>query len=257
MADSKRPLIEHCRARAAVFEAVLPDTQAALAEMCRLRHFRAGETITHQDERADFIGCVLSGILRMQKTLADGRQHIVGLLIEGDLFGRMFDGPSEFSVEAATDVEFCAFPRPAFEALLQRAPDLDRAVMLNILTELDRARDWMLILSNQKISSRLAGFMILMMSRFRGIDRLLVQGSEGIELRIPIGRTDLAHLLGTRPESVSRAFHGLEDAGEIEILEPDRVLVRDIEALAQRAGDDEIAGLSDLRGLLAAERGAG
>lgn len=222
--------------------------------MCRPRRFAAGQTIIPEDEAADFVGCVLSGILRMQKSLADGRQHIVGLLVEGDMFGRVFDGASEFSVEAATDVEFCAFPRAKFEALLRHAPDLDRAVLLNILNELDRARDWMLILSNQRISSRLAGFLVLMVSRFSHVEHVLAPRDGGLEIRIPINRTDLAHLLGTRPESISRAYHWLRDEGDIEILDHDRVLVRDLDRLANRAGEDDILAIPSVRDLLAAGR---
>lgn len=225
--------------------------------MCRPRRFAAGETIIHEDEATDYVGCVQAGILRMQKTLADGRQHIVGLLVEGDMFGRVFDGASEFSVEAATDVEFCSFPRAPFEALLLRAPDLDRAVLLNILTELDRARDWMLILSNQKISSRLAGFLILMVFRFAHITHVITPRDEGLAIRIPINRTDLSHLLGTRPESISRAFHWLQDEGDIDILDHDQVLVRDLDRLARRAGQDEILAMSSVRDLIAARRLAG
>lgn len=246
--------MHRCHAGSSALVDVRPETRAELETMCRPRRFVAGQTIIPEDEATDFVGCVLSGILRMQKTLADGRQHIVGLLVEGDMFGRIFDGASEFSVEAATDVEFCAFPRAQFEALLRRAPDLDRAVLLNILTELDRARDWMLILSNHRISCRLAGFLVLMVSRFAHVDHVLAPRDGGLEIRIPINRTDLAHLLGTRPESISRAYHLLRDEGDIEILDHDRVLVRDLDRLANRAGEDDILAIPSVRDLLAAGR---
>lgn len=243
-----------CHAGSSALADVRPETREELEAMCRPRQFSAGQTVIHEDEKTDYVGCVLSGVLRMQKTLADGRQHIVGLLVEGDMFGRVFDGASEFSVEAATDVEFCSFPRGPFEALLLRAPDLDRAVLLNILNELDRARDWMLILSNQKISSRLAGFLVLMVSRFAHVDRVLAAREDGLVIRIPINRTDLSHLLGTRPESISRAFHWLQDEGDIELLEHDRILVRDPERLANRAGEDEFLAMASVRDRMAAGR---
>ena len=145
-----------------IFSDIKPETRDALDAMCRIKRFRKGQIVVQDEESPNFVGGVLSGILRMQKTLLDGRQHIVGLLVEGDLFGRVFDGAFEYSVEAATDVEFCSFPRAAFEGLLSRSPDLERAVLLNITNELDRAREWMIILSNQKIAGRIAGFLLLM-----------------------------------------------------------------------------------------------
>lgn len=237
-----------------MFSGLKPETQAALDAMCRTRSFFSGQTVVQEGETADFIGCVMTGVLRMQKTLADGRQHIVGLLVERDIFGRVFDGPLEFSIEAATDTEICAFPRSAFEALFARSPDLERSVLLSITNELDRAREWMIILSNQKITGRIAGFLLLMCTRFDGVDHILTPTSEGIEVRIPISRTDLAHLLGTRPESISRALHALGDQGDIDILEPDRILIRDVKALAREADEDELETSITLKDLLSAKR---
>ncbi|MDG4648450.1 Crp/Fnr family transcriptional regulator [Roseibacterium sp. SDUM158017] len=234
--------------RSGIFSELRPDTRDALMSMCLLRRFRAGQTVLQENEAADVVGLVVSGVLRMQKTLADGRQHIVGLLVEGDVFGRVFGGPTGYSVEAAVDAEYCSFARAPFESLLMRSPDLDRAVLLNVLDELDRAREWMVILSNQKIANRVAGFLNLMCARFSAVGDVLAPAGEGVEVRIPISRTDLSHLLGTRPESISRALHRLQDLGDIEILDPGRILVRDRQALAERAGEEECECVPDALG---------
>ncbi|PWJ20576.1 CRP/FNR family transcriptional regulator, anaerobic regulatory protein [Jannaschia seohaensis] len=236
------------------FHGIDPRTRATLDVMCRVRSYRAGTTVVRERETAEIVGCVLSGILRMQKTLVDGRRHIVGLLVSGDLFGRVYEGPGEFSIEAATEAHVCTFPKAEFEAFLKRSPDLERAVMLNILNELDRARDWMIILSNQKISSRIAGFLLLLRSRFASLDDLVEEAIDGTKVRIPISRTDLAQLLGTRPESVSRALHALQDDGDIRILEPNLVFVRNFHALARKAGEQDIGGMSSVKDILQEEK---
>lgn len=221
-----------------------------LSAICRLRSYAAGQTVAHDGEPSEYIGCVRSGFLRMQKTLSDGRQQIVGLLVEGDMFGQVFSGSQHFAIEAATDADVWAFQRAPFEALLPRAPDLERVVLLNILNELDRARDWMVIVSGQRVTGKLAGFLLAMCSTFAEVDHILRNGSDGPEVTIPICRTDLANLLGTRPESLSRAFHTLHDTGEICLLKPDVVRILDIEALARRAGDDDLLSNPTLRTLM-------
>lgn len=232
------------------FSGLQPDTQEKLIGICRMRRYSAGQTVAFDGDEPDFIGCVKSGFLRMQKTLSDGRQHIVGLLVEGDMFGRVFDGPLHFAIEAATDAEICAFQRAQFEDILAHAPDLERVVLLNILNELDRARDWMVILSSQKVSSRVAGFLLIVCSRFASVDHLLQARDDGLDVKIPIGRADLAHLLGTRPESISRAIHALANAGCIEIVKPDLIRIFDFEALAAEAGDSELGSNPNLKELL-------
>jgi len=232
------------------FAALSRETIAELNALCRIHRYEPGQTVAVDGEHTDYIGFVKSGFLRMQKTLSDGRQHIVGLLVDGDMFGQVFSGPLHFDIEAATEAQICAFKRAPFEALLERTPELERLVMLNLLNELDRARDWMLILSGQKVSCRLAGFLLVMCSRFADIDHVLTKGRDGLDVKIPINRTDLAHLLGTRTESISRAFHALQEAGDLRILKPNLVRILDLEALASHAGEEELLASPNLRDLV-------
>ena len=234
-----------------IFTDLHPATRTELDTMRRLVRYRVGQVVIHEGEESDFVGIVASGILRMQKNLLDGRHPVVGLLVDGDIFGRVFDGASELAIEAATDAEVIAFPRDPFEALLRRSPDLDQVVLLNLLNELDRAREWMVILSNKKVVNRVAGFLLVMCTRFVDVDHLVQNRQSGMEVKIPVSRLDLAHLLGTRPESISRALHELADAGEIEIIAPDRILISDVGALSTKAGEEDILAPATLKGLLA------
>jgi CRP/FNR family transcriptional regulator len=226
------------------------ETLAALEGMCRVRRFEAGQTLVYAGEEPDFVGCVRQGILRMQKTLRDGRQHIVGLLVEDDMFGRVFDGPLSVDIEAATDAEICTFQRAPFEALLLQSPELDRVVLLNTLNELDRARDWTVILANPRVKGRVAGFLIILCTRFAKVDHLVRPGDGTLEVKIPIARVDLAHLLGTRPESISRALHALAADGNIVVKTPDLIEILDLGAIAAEAGEDDVMSDASLREML-------
>jgi CRP/FNR family transcriptional regulator len=238
----------------AAWAQILPGTRDALEAMCRIKSYAAGQIIVQEGENAEFVGHVLKGVLRLQKSLANGRQHIVGLLVEGDIFGGVSKGSAEFSIEAATQAEFCLFPRVAFESLLMQSPDLERAVLLNFTNELDRAREWMVILSSQKIVGRIAGFLLLMCARYSSIDHYLQPRPNGMEVKIPISRIDLANLLGTRPESISRALHALSDQGYIEILAPNRILIKDSAALAEAADEDADATAPVMRNIIRDKR---
>lgn len=208
--------------------------------MCRQKNFAAGATVAHEQKKLDFIGCVNNGILRMRKSLPDGREHIVGLLVEGDMFGRVFDGPVHFAIEAATETEISIFPRKAFENLLTRAPDLERMVLLNIMNELDAAREWMLILSNQRTVERLAGFLLVLCRRLAKAAELTASKRGPVVVHVPVSRTDVAQFLGTRQESVSRAFHALSDEGLIHMNSPYDIEIRDLNALIDLSGMEEL-----------------
>ena len=232
------------------FASLPDDTRETLRSFCHRRRYEAGQTVVFEGEKPPFIGCVVEGFLRMQRTMSDGRQSVVGLLVEGDTFGQVFEGPPSFTIEAATDTDIVAFQRGPFEAELQRSPALERMMLLNILNELDRARDWLVILSSKKVTGRIAGFLLVLCSRFARVDHLLDLKGDHLDVKIPISRTDLAHLLSTRTESISRAIHAMEDAGMLKILKPDLLRITDLEAMVAETGDDDLSSRPNLDELI-------
>ena len=221
-----------------------------LEKICQRKVYPAGRTVLDAGEESDFFGCVKQGILCMQKTRQDGRKQIVGLLAEGDMFGRMFDGASDFTVEAATEASICRFRRGPFEDLLTRSLELERFVLLQLMKELDRARDWMVILLNRKVTGRLAGFLVVLCTRFAKVDHLIRPENGSLELRVPVNRGDLAGLLGTRVESISRAFGALAKDEIIRIKTPYLIEVLDIERLVEEAGEEFAPSLKDIEQLV-------
>ena len=63
-----------------------------------------------------------------------GRQQIVGLQFAPEFIGKPFSEMTTVSVEAATDVEICVFPKAEFEWMLQQEPDADdiRGAIVNM-----------------------------------------------------------------------------------------------------------------------------
>jgi CRP/FNR family transcriptional regulator, anaerobic regulatory protein len=232
------------------FENLPSQIKSDLEAMCRSQSYKSGEVIAEISTQPPFIGVVSEGILRMQKSLPDGRQHVVGLLIAGDMFGRAFNGNMHFSVEAATDATIYQLQRGPMEDIMMTSPELERLVLLNLTSELDRARDWMIILANQKVRSRLAGFLLLLCTKFQAIDDLLSLHGQIIHVRIPISRMDLAHLLGTRLESISRGLHALADDGLIRIIRPDLVAIQSFDALSEETGDPDMIDQVSLKKIL-------
>jgi CRP/FNR family transcriptional regulator len=231
------------------FAALDPRIRADLADICVARRLQPGKTLVADGEEADFVGCVTQGILKMQKTLLDGRQHIVGLLMPGDMFGRVFDGASWFAIEAATEAEVVTFRRGRFEALLSDWPDLERLMILNILDELDSAREWMMVLSGHKVTERLAGFLLMLCRRRGGGEAAFCHLGDSLDIRIPLSRIDLASLLGTRPESISRAAHALAEEGVLNIKTPYLFEVSDLDALIAASGNEDLAECDEIHAL--------
>ena len=219
---------------------------AALNAIGQLRSYRAGHTVRFDGDGSDFVGSVKSGVLRLMRRSRTGQEHILGLLQPGDLFGRDIDPAEGCTIEAATPAEILCFARAGFESLLRDSPHLQRVVQAGARDRLATTRDWLVIVSNHRMKSRLAGFLITLYARRNGAGPSPPAKRDGADIRFPISRLDLASLLGTRQESISRALHALDDEGTIRILEPNLIRILDLAALAEMAGADGLTAAAGL-----------
>lgn len=223
--------------------------RAELNRISSRRTFSAGETIVGEAEEAGIVGNVVRGVLRMVRTIADGRQQIVGLLFPSDLFGRVFASHSRYAIEAATDVELCCFDRAAFEALLVANPDVEHEVLLSTLDELDAAREWMVLLGCQTVLERVAAFLIIV--RRRTVKTASDEWIPGMHISVPIGRRDMAIYLGTTVESISRTIRAMARRGVIRIIDAQNFEVVRWDRLVALSGREELdvhGGRADLHG---------
>ena len=214
--------------------AALPaDARDTLLADIKLRDVPEGTVVFERGEVSTEVGYVIDGTLAMTQVIDEVRKHIVGLLVPTDIYGRLFDGPSNYRLEALSPTRLVSFPRATFERVLRQNPDAERLFLVHLLDEMDAAREWLLLISGRKVLNRVAAFLSILMRRERSLPR-----SEPIRLHLPLARKDLAHYLGARPESLSRAFHELEDKGILKIVGPNVFEVVDQDALIESSGDD-------------------
>lgn len=205
-----------------------------LSRLARIRTYSAGETVLAESEEIRFVGNVVSGVLRMQKTLHDGRQQIVGLLLPSDVLGRVFSQTSHVAIEAATDVTLCSYNRASFQALFARFPELEHRMLMAISHELDAAQDWMLLLATQTVTERIATFLLILRKKSAASARAC--GPSFVE--VPISRRDMAAYLGTTVESISRSIQQMARSGVIRILDPQHFEIADPQRLVFLSGHD-------------------
>jgi len=204
-----------------------------LLSQATLRDVGVGDTLIERGVPSEFVGYVMDGTLAMVQILQDGKKHIVGLLVPTDIFGRLFDGPSNYQIEALSPARVLCFPRGFFERLLRENPEAERLFLVHLLDEVDAAREWLLLISGRKVVNRLASFLSILQRRakFKWV------GEQSI-LHVPLSRKDLAHYLGTRPETLSRAYHELERMKVLRIVDPNHFEIVDEQALIDASGDD-------------------
>ena len=212
--------------------AMTPEQLAELSRYTTRKVIRPGAELHGQGERVLSYANILKGVVKLTKVMADGRQQIVGLQFAPDFIGRPYAPESSLAAEAATEAEICAVSKPALERMAANAPDLERKLHNQALTELDEARDWMLTLGRKTAREKVASFLHLIATHYDpNHDRAL-------KFELPLTRQDIGDFLGLTIETVSRQMTKLRQDKIIHVENNRQVTVQDIDRLAEVAGVD-------------------
>ncbi len=208
-----------------------------LSGMGRRRTVPPNHYIFRDGDEAQYFASILSGVVKLVKTTADGEQHIMGLMYSQDFLGHTLSKHHRFSAAAATEVELCTFPRAPFSRLLADYPPIERWLFDFTVRELDHCRDWTLTLGRKCSYERVASLLMMIARRARYTGSTPLPPNYA-QFELPLTRSELADYLGMTLETVSRMVGKLKRKGLIELRSTREVIVPDIEALAAVANID-------------------
>lgn len=209
----------------AVCSALDDGERARFARAGRRVGVRRGQRLIWEGDPSTLVANVMEGMMKLSISTADGREQIVGAAGAADFVGRPFGATSGQNVTALTDGSVCLFPRADFDRAARDHGGLEHALLQRALKDLDRARGWMLLLGRKSAQEKIATFLLDMADRAGGV----------ADFDLPLGRQQIADLLGTTIETVSRQLTDLKRAGIIALPSRRRVEICDREALRGRA----------------------
>jgi CRP-like cAMP-binding protein len=159
--------------------------------------FQKGQTIFSEGEEASGFYVVIAGQVKIFKLSSEGKEQILHFVTRGESFGEvpMFTG-GRFPAHAETieKSRIFFFPREVFLELIRRDPSLAMNMLADLSRRLRRFAQLVEEISLKEVPSRLAAYILYLSGR--------ENGSGDLELSITKGQ--LASLLGTIPETISR-----------------------------------------------------
>ena len=183
----------------------------AVAETCSEQVMRAGEKIFAEGEPGNRLFIISEGEVRISRTVPGSGEEALTVLKRGACFGEMslFDeAPRSASVKAMSDVRILALARNDFLRLLGRSPDLALSVIQELTRRLRQVDEQASSLSFQRVKERTMGLLV----------RLAKEASshEGRRKTPVLTHQQIADMIGTSRETVTRAVKGLKEEGWLE-----------------------------------------
>ena len=202
----------------------------ALAAALRVRRFRKGETIFHQGDPGDALFIMASGSVKVVLPSDEGAEPaIVAVLGPGEFFGELaiLDGaPHSATIVALEPTETLVLHRDAFLALIDNEPELRRALLASLATEIRRLTGHVEDLHFLDLPGRLS-------SRILRLTVDCEPESDGsVRISWPYTQSELAGMIGGSRQSVNRLLADLTDEGLVR-MERDVLVVTDRDKLAR------------------------
>ena len=196
---------------------------AALERLAELRRYDEGALIVSEDEAGDALYVLAEGKVKVVLYGESGREVILSIFkAPGDFFGEMAlldDAPRSASVMAMAPSALLVLRRADFRAHVDRHP----ATALKILTELTR---------RLRRADAIIGDLALLdvFGRLAAQLRALAEADgeeteEGILIRQRPTQAEIAAMIGTSRETVSRALSELARRGDV-VMTGKRLLIR-------------------------------
>jgi CRP/FNR family transcriptional regulator, anaerobic regulatory protein len=211
-----------------------PDELDILGRLGRKRLVERGQTVMWEGDDSLIVANVISGVLKISMSMSDGREQIVGIVFPSDFIGRPFGKDSSYSVTSLIESELCVFSRSAFNEFASEHPQLERKLLSRTLDELDRAREWMLLLGKKSAGERIAT-LILEMSARLGEQGCHASFGDLNQFDLPLDRQQIGDLLGLTIETVSRQLVKLKNEGLIDLPDRKHVIINDRSRLSELA----------------------
>ena len=196
-------------------------------------YFERDQLLYTPHERSETLFMLKKGRVRIYRIGPDGREFTLIVVGAGTVFGEMSLTAQRLEnafAEAMEPVVVCAMKRHDLERLVMDKPQVGLKLMSVLSERLSLAEDRMEDIALKEVPARLANF-ILQLIESEG-----VVTPEGYKIPTRYTHRQLATMIGSKRETVTKAFTLLQRAGVVE-LKRRRMHVGDIETLKKVANE--------------------
>jgi CRP/FNR family transcriptional regulator, dissimilatory nitrate respiration regulator len=210
-----------------LFSGLSGEQMQELAMIVLEQAFRRGQTIFLEGDEGSGFYVVKTGKVKIFKLSPDGKEQILHIFGAGEPFAEVpvFAGQRfPANAEALEDSRLFFFPRDGFLDLIRSHPSLALNMLAVLSRRLRQLAGLVEDLSLKEVPARLAAYILYQSERQQGVP----------EFELEIAKGQLASLLGTIPETLSRILARMVKEGLIESNGP-RIRIVD------KAGLQELA----------------
>ena len=196
-----------------LFQNLAPQYYDDLARIVRVKKIARNQFIFNEGDDGIGFYIIVTGRVKIYKMSPEGKEQILHILGPGEPFAEVavFSGAHyPANAETLDDSSLYFFPKQDFIKLISRNPSLAMNMLAALSIRLKQFSHMIEALSLKEVPGRLAAHLLY----------LSAQNNDANDLELDIAKAQLASLLGTIPETLSRIFNKMNKQGLIESKGP-------------------------------------
>jgi CRP/FNR family transcriptional regulator, polysaccharide utilization system transcription regulator len=192
-----------------------------------VHEFKQGQVIFYEGTLPFALYCIYSGLVKLYKTNKKGDEYILRLLRPGDIVGyqALFENEEYSATAQALETSIvCTIRKETLNSLIAKSPELTLRLLGKLAQELRNSEEQMISFAQDSVRRRTARVLIFLMQ----VDANSTESSG--ELSIPLLRREIAQMVGTSPETLSRTMKNFADKGILRLTRS-KIYVTNLNAL--------------------------
>lgn len=217
--------------RVPIFGGVDDENLTKVASITSEKSYSKKNIVFHEGDYGDALYVIKSGRIKIAKVALDGREKTLTILKGGDFFGEMAifdDMPRSATAESMdNDVRLLSISKSDFERLIIENPSIAIRIMKDLTRRIRQVNEQVQDLAFKDVHGRVASTLFNLLTAEKEVSKDLNKESLN---SLKMTHQDLANMVGSSRETVTRALNRLQDEGiisishqQISILELDKL----------------------------------
>lgn len=177
------------------------------------KKYNKNDYIFYEGEEANAFGIVLTGRVKIVKHSLDGKEVIIRIIPEKQIFGEvaMFDNlPYPASAVAMENSKILMFEKTTFLSAIKKEPSIAWEIIIDLSRKLRDASQALKEVASELVEKRIAS-LLMRLGEYYGVKKGGI-----IELNFPITRQEIADMCGTTVETAIRVMSRFTKEGLVE-----------------------------------------
>lgn len=222
-----------CVARTPLFQGLTTIQQLDVARFGQAVHLDPLEQAYAAGSDVSQLMVVHTGRVKISRTSVSGHEQVIRVLGPGDFIGEsafLSGAKPDHAAEALEETELCVFRHADLSRLVEKHPSIGLRMLQGVSRRLEDTEARLASVISGSVSSRLADYLLSLPAASGRYGR--------VDVELPLAKKDIASLLSTTPESLSRQLRKLTDSGVIAQNDQRRITITDVNALSALSAAD-------------------